>query len=69
MNSSNSTLDYNEIMQAVLEEGAEALDAESSLVNMREENKWVARYVHNLPPGILGQIKTEEESPTSMLVV
>ena len=65
----NSTHDYNEIMQRVLEKGSKALNAESSLVNLREGNGWVVKYVHNLPPGLLGQIKTEEESPTSMLVV
>ena len=65
----NSTLDSNEIMQRVLEEGAKALNAESSLINMRENDSWVARSVHNFPPSILGQLKTEEESPTSMLVM
>ncbi len=65
----NSTLDSNEIMQRVLEEGAKALNAESSLINMRENDFWVARSVHNFPPSILGQLKTEEESPTSMLVM
>ena len=64
----NSTLDYNEIMQQVLNEGAEAIGAESSLINMHEGDHWVARFVHNFPESILGQLKTEEESPTSVLV-
>ena len=65
----NSTLDYDEIMQRVLREGAKALNAESSLINMREGDHWVARFVHDFPSNILGRVKTDEESPTSMMVI
>jgi len=65
----NSTLDYDEIMQRVLREGAKALDAESSLINMREGDHWVARFVHDFPSNIVGRVRTDEESPTSMMVV
>ncbi len=65
----NSTLDHKEIMQRVIEEGAKAIDAESSLINMREGDGWAARFVYRFPPEILGQPKTNEESPTSMLVM
>lgn len=65
----NSTLNYIEIMQDVIEEGAKAIGAESSLINMREGDRWVARFVDRFPPEILGQLKTNDESPTSMLVM
>lgn len=64
----NSTLDYREIMERVLKEGAKALHAESSLINMREGDHWVARFEHNFSTNIVGQPKTDVESPTSMLV-
>ncbi len=65
----NSTLDPDEIMQWVLEAGTMALGAESSLINGREGDHWVAQFVHNFPPSILGHPKTDEESPVSMLVL
>jgi PAS domain S-box-containing protein len=64
----NSTLDYNEIMRRVLKEGSKVLEAESSLINMHEGGHWVARHVHNFPSSIVGQKKTDEESPTSVMV-
>ncbi len=64
----NSTLDYDELMQRVINEGSKALDAESSLISMREGDYWVARFAHNFPSSILGHLNTEEESPISMLV-
>ena len=64
----NSTLDYDEIMRLVLGEGSKVLDAESSIINMRENGYWVARQVHNFPANIVGQRKTDKESPTSVMV-
>ena len=64
----SSTKDPEEIMQSVIEEGAKALEADSSLVNMREGDHWVASNIYKFPSDILGKEKRDEESPTSMLV-
>jgi len=64
----NSTLDYNEIMQLIVEEGAKAIGAESAIINLREQNRWIVKFVHNFPNNIIGQIKSDQESPTSIYV-
>ena len=64
----NSTLDYDEIMQLIVELGAKTLNAESSVVNIREGGNWVVKFVYNFPNNIIGQIKSDQESPTSMYV-
>ena len=64
----NSTRDYKEIMQLIVEEGAKTLDTESSVINLIEGNNWVVKFAYNFPNKIIGQKKTDEESPTSMYV-
>jgi len=64
----NSTLDYNEIMQFIVEKGVKALGAESSVINMREGDNWVVKFVYNFPNSIINQIKSNRESPTSVYV-
>jgi PAS domain S-box-containing protein len=64
----NSTLDYDEIMQLIVELGAKTLGAESSVINIREDDNWTVKYVYNFPNDIIGQKKTDQESPTSVFV-
>ena len=64
----NSTLEYDEIMQMIVEEGAKAVDAESSVINLFEGDKWIAKYVYNFPDNILGMVKSGKESPISVYV-
>jgi PAS domain S-box-containing protein len=64
----NSTLDYNEIMQLIVEEGAKAIGAESSVINMWEQDNWVVKFAYNFPDNIIGQKKSDQESPTSVYV-
>ena len=54
----NSTLDYEDIMQMIVELGAKTLDAESSIVNIRENEGWIVKFVYNFPNNIVGQIKS-----------
>ena len=64
----NSTLNYDEIMQLIVELGAKTLGAESSVVNIREDNSWIVKFVYNFPNNIVGQKKSDLESPTSVYV-
>jgi PAS domain S-box-containing protein len=64
----NSTLDYDEIMQLIVEEGAKAIGAESSIINMRDQDNWIVKFAYNFPNSIIGQIKSDQESPTSVYV-
>ncbi len=64
----NSTLDYDEIMQLIVEEGTKAIGAESSVINIKEEGNWIVKFVYNFPDDIIGQRKSDHESPTSVHV-
>jgi PAS domain S-box-containing protein len=64
----NSILDYDEIMQLIVEEGAKAVGAESSVINLIEGDNWVVKFAYNFPDNIIGQIKSDLESPTSVYV-
>jgi len=64
----SSTLDYDVIMQRVVEEGCKALGCDSALINLREGDRWIPRFVHKLPEQLLGVPRAVEDSPTSMLV-
>ena len=55
-------------MQSIVEEGAKAIDVESSLINLLENDNWVVEFVYNFPNNIIGQIKSNQESPTSVYV-
>ncbi|MTK63565.1 MAG: PAS domain S-box protein, partial [Methanobacterium sp.] len=65
----NSKYCYDEIMESILEEGVKSLGAESALINLLENDKWIVKYSYNFPDNIKGQVKTHEESPTSVYVV
>ena len=64
----NSQHDYNEIMKSCIEEGTLAIGAESSVINIKENDKWVVKFVYNFPNDIIGQEKSDKESPTSVYV-
>ena len=64
----NSKLEYNDIMQSILKESTDAIGAESSVINIREDNEWIVKFVYNFPNNIIGQIKSDQESPTSVYV-
>jgi len=64
----NSTLVYDEIMQLIVEEGAKALGVESSVINIRERDGWVVKFIYNFPNNIIGQLRLDQESPTSVYV-
>ena len=64
----NSTLEYDEIMQLIMDLGAKALNVESSIINVREGDNWVVKFAYNFPDDIIGQIRSNKESPTSVYV-
>ena len=64
----NSLQDYNEIMQFIVDKGSEALDIDSGIINIIEDDKWVSKFVYNFPDSVIGQIKTDQESSISRYV-
>ena len=55
-------------MNSIVEDGAKAIGAESSLINLVVNGNWVVEFVYNFPSNIVGQIKSDQESPTSVYV-
>jgi PAS domain S-box-containing protein len=49
-----STLDFEQIMQRVLPESAQALGAETAAITLRDDGYWISRFVYGLPPEQLG---------------
>ena len=56
-------------MQLIVDLGSKTLNVESSVVNMHVEGNWIVKYIYNFPNNIIGQIKSDLESPTSMYVL
>ncbi|MEW5706367.1 MAG: PAS domain S-box protein [Actinomycetota bacterium] len=64
-----STLDFNEIMQKVIVESARALEAEVIGITLRENDRWVIRYVYGptrYPVGV--ELPPEEVDYIKMVV-
>ena len=61
--SMNSKYNYDEIMQVIIDEATIAIGAESAVINMREGDNWIVKFVNNFPTNIIGQIKSYQESP------
>ena len=51
----NSTLDFDKIMQSVVEESRKAIGCDSAIINLREDDHWVIGYVN----GLIAQISPD----------
>ena len=63
----SSTLNFDEIMRRVVGEAARAMGCEAAAIELREESRWVFRYVYGLPERIVGKWLTDEEAPYGVL--
>ena len=59
----HSTLDFDEIMQRALDEGAQALDADAGTIEIREGSFWVVHYQHGLAGADAELRRPDMESP------
>lgn len=57
----NSTLDVDEIMQTVLAEGAGAIGSEAAAIVLRQDSRWVVRYLSNMPQELIGKRLNKEQ--------
>jgi serine phosphatase RsbU (regulator of sigma subunit) len=58
----NSSLDFDGIMNRVVVEATRALGCEASMVMLREDGRWMIRYLYGLPPTTLGkEVRPEED--------
>jgi PAS domain S-box-containing protein len=61
----SSTLDYDEILQKIVEESTKAMGAESGLVGVYEDGLWVIKCVYELPNDAVGLQVHYIEQPLS----
>lgn len=62
-----STLDFDEIMRFVVSGAAKAVHSESASIILLEDDKWLLRYLHNLPLSFLGARFSEEAARPTIL--
>jgi PAS domain S-box-containing protein len=61
----NSTLDYDEILQKIVEEATKAIGAESGFAGIRKDGSWVVKCVYELPQETIGLQVRDVEQPLS----
>lgn len=64
-----STLDFDEIMQRVIKDAAEAMDTETASISLREHNHWVARYTHGYPGNVIEKRLSASDVKATMTIL
>jgi PAS domain S-box-containing protein len=59
----NSTLNFDEVMQQVIDRAAIAMGTETGAIIFREGDHWHTRYSYGYKENIIGVILTDEEAP------
>ena len=65
----NSNLNADKIMESVMIRASKAIGAESASIALRMDEKWLIKYIYNLPQEMRGIIYTDEDNPHGMLAV
>ena len=63
------TRDADEVMQAVLVEGAKAIGCETAAISLRQSGRWVVRHVLGFPPDVIGTLMNDKEEPHAVLAI
>ena len=61
-----STLEFDEIMQRAIDNGARALGADAGTIEIREADEWTIRYQHGLRPSDVGTRLSDAEAPVAV---
>ena len=64
----SSSLDFNDVMRAVVVKAAEAVGVELGMITMRESGKWVVRYVSDEEKLHLGSRFSSDQAPYHTLI-
>jgi two-component system, chemotaxis family, CheB/CheR fusion protein len=59
----HSTLDFQEIMQRCLGDGADALSCDAGVIEVREGDEWRVRYAFGFATGQTGRLFSDDEAP------
>ena len=65
----HSTFNLNEVMQRATDQAASALGCDTAAISLQEGSGWVVRYVHGLPPDVLGMQMNDDEERHAVLAV
>jgi len=65
----HSTRNFDEIMQSVILEAAEAVGAETAAISLRRGNDWIVSYVYGFPEKLLGSRMNDQEEPHALLAI
>ena len=65
----HSTLDFDEIMQRVISEAAQAVGSETVVVSLRQGDHWVVRYVHGFSQDVIGTRMDDRQEPHAVLAI
>lgn len=65
----HSTLDFDEIMQRVIAEAAQAVGSETAALSLRQGHHWVVRYVHGFPQDVIGTWMDDRQEPHAVLAI
>ncbi len=63
----SSTLEFDQIMQTVVEESSKAIGCEKSVTYIREEHTWVPTHVYRFPPELIGTRFPDTAAPFAAL--
>lgn len=58
----SSTLDFNQIIQKVVKQGAEAIGCDSAAVELKENDQWSVKYTYNLHEDMVGKQLTGKQA-------
>ncbi len=64
----SSTLPYEEMLQAALEEMGRSVDASSGSIAMRDDGSWVTRFADGMGPAVLGARMEDDSAPIAALM-
>ncbi len=65
----HSTLDFDEIMQRVISEAAQAVGSETAAISLHQGDHWVVRYVHGFPQEVIGTRMNDRQEPHGVLAI
>ncbi len=65
----HSTLNFDEIMERVMAEAAEAVGSKTVALSLRQGDQWVVRYVHGLPREVIGARMDDAQEPHAVLAI
>jgi PAS domain S-box-containing protein len=65
----HSTPDFDEVMQRVISEAAQAVGSETAAISLRRGDYWVVRYVHGFREDVIGTRMNDRQEPHAVLAI